>query len=171
MSSLSKLPPHVARELRRHVSPKPLPKTAQATPDPTMTATPRSWILGGCIGLVAVAGTFPLLVKWWITPLTDKEEALTASQIRRGAFNNSGSKDVGRDPNYWQVKNGTLEGNQYLKQSGYAAMVENEAPGEKKEPLPGEYLAMPAETMKKHQAQMEAFAKGANKKDLRKIKE
>ena len=41
----------------------------------------------------------------WIRPLTDRDGALTGSQIRRGAFNNSGSKDAGIDP-YWDFKRG-----------------------------------------------------------------
>lgn len=32
--------------------------------------------------------------------LYDSEEGLTGSQIQRGAFMNSGSKDVGRDPEW-----------------------------------------------------------------------
>ena len=31
---------------------------------------------------------------------------LSAAQIRRGAFNNSGSRDAGKDP-YWDFKTGT----------------------------------------------------------------
>eukprot|EP00581_Thalassiosira_minuscula_P008401 CAMPEP_0183710188 /NCGR_PEP_ID=MMETSP0737-20130205/5995_1 /TAXON_ID=385413 /ORGANISM="Thalassiosira miniscula, Strain CCMP1093" /LENGTH=92 /DNA_ID=CAMNT_0025938413 /DNA_START=208 /DNA_END=486 /DNA_ORIENTATION=- len=41
----------------------------------------------------------------WIQPLSERDGALTGSQIRRGAFNNSGSKDVGVDP-YWDFKRG-----------------------------------------------------------------
>lgn len=41
----------------------------------------------------------------WIQPLSERDGALTGSQIRRGAFNNSGSKDVGKDP-YWDFKKG-----------------------------------------------------------------
>ena len=33
-------------------------------------------------------------------------QALTHAQIRRGAFNNSGSRDAGKDP-YWDFKTGT----------------------------------------------------------------
>lgn len=41
----------------------------------------------------------------WIQPLTDRDAELTPGQIRRGAFNNSGSKDAGKDP-YWNFKKG-----------------------------------------------------------------
>mmetsp|Transcript_23443 Transcript_23443/g.36843 ORF Transcript_23443/g.36843 Transcript_23443/m.36843 type:complete len:93 (+) Transcript_23443:1-279(+) len=47
----------------------------------------------------------PYLFINWINPLTDRNDALTKSQIRRGAFNNSGSTDVGKDP-YWDFKRG-----------------------------------------------------------------
>jgi hypothetical protein len=40
-----------------------------------------------------------------INPLTERDDTLTGSQIRRGAFNNSGSKDAGKDP-YWDFKRG-----------------------------------------------------------------
>ena len=41
----------------------------------------------------------------WIQPLTERDSELTGSQIRRGAFNNSGSRDAGKDP-YWDFKRG-----------------------------------------------------------------
>jgi hypothetical protein len=47
----------------------------------------------------------PYLFINWIQPLNDRDSALTGSQIRRGAFNNSGSKDAGKDP-YWDFKRG-----------------------------------------------------------------
>ena len=47
----------------------------------------------------------PFLFINWIQPLTDRDDALTAGQIRRGAFNNSGSRDAGKDP-YWHFKKG-----------------------------------------------------------------
>ena len=37
--------------------------------------------------------------------MTERDGELTGSQIRRGAFNNSGSKDAGKDP-YWDFKRG-----------------------------------------------------------------
>ena len=40
-----------------------------------------------------------------IRPLSERDDPLTGSQIRRGAFNNSGSRDVGKDP-YWDFKRG-----------------------------------------------------------------
>eukprot|EP00586_Coscinodiscus_wailesii_P021883 CAMPEP_0172493496 /NCGR_PEP_ID=MMETSP1066-20121228/24955_1 /TAXON_ID=671091 /ORGANISM="Coscinodiscus wailesii, Strain CCMP2513" /LENGTH=73 /DNA_ID=CAMNT_0013263697 /DNA_START=310 /DNA_END=531 /DNA_ORIENTATION=+ len=38
-------------------------------------------------------------------PLNSREEPLNSSQIRRGAFNNSGSRDGGIDPD-WDFKTG-----------------------------------------------------------------
>ena len=106
----SKIPPHVARELRRHVArtnPKAAPKTSSASNNNTSTDSSfsRPKVVAGC---VALAGTFyavPYLFINWIQPLSERDDALVGGQIRRGAFNNSGSKDVGKDP-YWDFKHG-----------------------------------------------------------------
>jgi hypothetical protein len=58
----------------------------------------------------------------WVGRLNDKDEALTAAQIRRGAFNNSGSRDVGRDPN-WDFSKGL-----YKKDADYEAMFARDNP-------------------------------------------
>jgi hypothetical protein len=94
-----------------------------------------------------------LLATWWIT-LNEKETPLTAAQARRGAFNNSGSKDVGKDEN-WNFETG-----QYKKDVGYYAMYQEEGNNKR---MPGEFLAMPSETMAKHQQKIEDFAKGKAK--------
>mmetsp|Transcript_18756 Transcript_18756/g.31612 ORF Transcript_18756/g.31612 Transcript_18756/m.31612 type:complete len:151 (-) Transcript_18756:217-669(-) len=106
----SKIPPHVARELRRHVArtnPKAAPKTSSASSNNNTTDSSfsRPKVVAGC---VALAGTFyavPYLFINWIQPLSERDDALVGGQIRRGAFNNSGSKDVGKDP-YWDFKHG-----------------------------------------------------------------
>ena len=106
----SKIPPHVARELRRHVArtnPKAAPKNTAASNNNTNTDSSfsRPKVVAGC---VALAGTFyavPYLFINWIQPLSERDDALVGGQIRRGAFNNSGSKDVGKDP-YWDFKHG-----------------------------------------------------------------
>jgi hypothetical protein len=107
------IPPHVARELRRHVA-RSKPKAASSSSSSSTTSNnnnstdssfSRPKVVAGC---VALAGTFyavPYLFINWIQPLSERENALTGGQIRRGAFNNSGSKDVGKDP-YWDFKRG-----------------------------------------------------------------
>jgi hypothetical protein len=42
-------------------------------------------------------------------PLISREGALTGSQTMRGPYINSGSRDVGRDPD-WDLKRGTYKG-------------------------------------------------------------
>ena len=56
--------------------------------------------LGASISLFVVASSFPLLAWWWIENLNERDDALTAAQTRRGAFMNSGSRDIGRDPDW-----------------------------------------------------------------------
>jgi len=104
----------------------------------------------------STAASFPLLATWWIK-LNEKETPLTAAQNRRGAFNNSGSRDVGRDPN-WDFEKG-----QYKKDAGYFAIFQEEATGRKR--MPGEFLAMPPDAMRRHQQKIEDFAHGRARND------
>ncbi|KAA0148980.1 hypothetical protein FNF27_03759 [Cafeteria roenbergensis] len=63
------------------------------------------------VGALLVAGGFasiPFLFTKSQVRLTDKEGSLTGTQIQRGAFLNSGSKDVGVDPD-WDLKTGTYK--------------------------------------------------------------
>ncbi|KAL7476419.1 hypothetical protein ACHAW6_002287 [Cyclotella cf. meneghiniana] len=100
----SKIPPHVARELRRHVStPLSSPKTSPTTSSSLFSFDPK--VLAGCLALTATMAAVPYFFMHAIRPLNERDDALTGSQIRRGAFNNSGSKDVGKDP-YWDFKRG-----------------------------------------------------------------
>jgi hypothetical protein len=62
-------------------------------------------VLAGCLVLTATMTIVPYAFINWIRPLSERDDALTGSQIRRGAFNNSGSRDVGKDP-YWDFKHG-----------------------------------------------------------------
>lgn len=100
----SKIPPHLARELRRHV-------VKQSTSSSTNNATSQSFsfsdpkVLAGCLALTATMTAVPYFFMNWIQPLTERDGELTGSQIRRGAFNNSGSRDAGKDP-YWDFKRG-----------------------------------------------------------------
>ena len=150
-SVFRKLPPEVARELRRHVSPRPLPKAVQKPTGMQEEQKKRlQWVLAGCVALTATAASFPLISTWWISNLNAKEESLTAAQVRRGAFNNSGTKDVGRDPN-WDFAKG-----EYKKDAGYFAIFNEE----QKKKLPGEFHAVHPDKIKDHEKNIEAFAKG-----------
>ena len=67
---------------------------------------------------------------------------------------NTGTRDVGRDPD-WEG------GVHKLKtEAGYAALVEQEKETRK---LSGEFLALPAEQMQKHEEKMKAFAEGRSR--------
>ncbi|KAL7549600.1 hypothetical protein ACHAWF_012869 [Thalassiosira exigua] len=115
----SKIPPHVARELRRHVAKsRPPPSSAGAGPSsPARADAPtshyfssfsRPQVLAGCLALTATMTVVPYGFVSWLDGkggLVERDGALTGSQIRRGAFNNSGSRDVGRDP-YWDFARG-----------------------------------------------------------------
>eukprot|EP00584_Thalassiosira_punctigera_P007699 CAMPEP_0172531402 /NCGR_PEP_ID=MMETSP1067-20121228/4834_1 /TAXON_ID=265564 ORGANISM="Thalassiosira punctigera, Strain Tpunct2005C2" /NCGR_SAMPLE_ID=MMETSP1067 /ASSEMBLY_ACC=CAM_ASM_000444 /LENGTH=154 /DNA_ID=CAMNT_0013315781 /DNA_START=82 /DNA_END=546 /DNA_ORIENTATION=- len=109
----SKIPPHVARELRRHVAKRGAPTAGSSSsggPSPSSSATSdfsfsRPKVLAGCFALTATMTIVPYVFVNWIQPLSDRDGALTKSQIRRGAFNNSGSTDAGKDP-YWDFKRG-----------------------------------------------------------------
>ena len=120
----------------------------------------------GCLAFTAAAASIPLAAHAWIgggnenNSLTDREGALTAPQVRRGAFLNTGSRDVGRDPE-WEGRRHRL-----ANRAGYAGIHEDER-GQEREAaasLPGESLAMPAGDLKKHEEKIRAFAvgKGSN---------
>eukprot|EP00621_Florenciella_sp_RCC1693_P014494 CAMPEP_0182528398 /NCGR_PEP_ID=MMETSP1323-20130603/4488_1 /TAXON_ID=236787 /ORGANISM="Florenciella parvula, Strain RCC1693" /LENGTH=100 /DNA_ID=CAMNT_0024737511 /DNA_START=1 /DNA_END=303 /DNA_ORIENTATION=+ len=66
-------------------------------------------VVGGC---VIVVGMVPLLIRQFQTErMIDSEQPLTGSQVQRGPFLNTGSKDVGRDPE-WDLKQGRYTGKQ-----------------------------------------------------------
>jgi hypothetical protein len=58
--------------------------------------------MGGLVALCAFFGSAPLILKQRNdgNNLTTQEKPLTGSQIMRGAFLNTGSKDVGRDKDW-----------------------------------------------------------------------
>ena len=111
--------------------------------------------LGGSILLTATAASFPLLATWWIGNLAKKDDALTAPQVRRGAFVNSGTRDVGKDPE-WDFEKGM-----HKTKSGYAAIAEEES-----EKLPSAYLALGPKAMKKHEQDLADFAKGKKRPEV-----
>jgi hypothetical protein len=116
MSAPSKIPPHIARELARHVKPtsnKTTTLSSQSRKNNYKNNNSNSnnnnktmKTVVGCFAFVGVTASIPLWAMKWIGPLNEKDGALTGGQIRRGAFNNSGSRDVGKDP-MWDFRTGT----------------------------------------------------------------
>ena len=88
----SKIPPHVARELKRHVVKQQQKTTSSSSPNSNGSSSSK--VLAGVLALTGTMTVVPYLFINWIQPLTDRDEELTQSQIRRGAFNNSGSRKV-----------------------------------------------------------------------------
>jgi hypothetical protein len=169
---LQKLPPHVARELRRHISPKPLVSpfakvkaqnhaASQHRLQPQQSSGQHRMVFIGCTALTVLAGCTPLLLYYWVKPLNESDVPLTAPQIRRGAFQNSGSKDVGKDYD-WDFHTGT-----HKLRAGYGNInTDNEdststiTTNGKDNTLPAEFLAMAPNELKKVEDKIEAFAKG-----------
>jgi hypothetical protein len=139
---LDDFPPAVRRELLRHVTVRTTTtaQQAQTQQNQQQQHTARSassnnrpsmkYVLAGCIALTATAASFPLVATWWIqvaneSKMHSKPGGLTAAQNRRGVFMNSGSKDVGADPD-WDFQRGV-----YTKPTGYAAEVDRMTEQEK----------------------------------------
>jgi hypothetical protein len=118
-NTLRKLPPDVRRELLRHVK----PPRAKATQTETKKKS-STRILVGCTVFIGAAATLPYWASRTIGNLTDRDEALTHAQVRRGAFLNSGSRDAGKDTN-WDWKNGT-----YVYPKGFAEHLKKQNPNE-----------------------------------------
>src|SRR5210317_1201842 len=93
---LKNLHPDVARELLRHV--KPNPRLAKTNTN-NKNSSSSTKVLLGCTAFVAFAGSLPYWATQTIGNLTEKEEALSAAQVRRVVFMNSGSTDAVYDPN------------------------------------------------------------------------
>ena len=128
--SKQKIPPHVAAELRRHVAATKKhasskgEKSGGSSQDGSGGGWSKGTTLAACCAFTAAAGSIPYLVMKHFKPLNEREEALTHAQIRRGAFMNSGSRDVGKDP-MWDFKTGTR-----IKDKGYVELFEkDEGPG------------------------------------------
>lgn len=68
-------------------------------------------VLGGALAFAGACAYIPMysIKKMGGKNLTTQHEALTGSQIQRGAFLNSGSKDAGADPD-WDMQAGTYKG-------------------------------------------------------------
>ena len=116
----SKIPPHVARELARHL----VKKTSSSTVGASTTNPPQQQkrVLFGTLAFLGAAFSIPFVAMQWVGRLTDKEEGLTPAQVRRGAFNNSGSRDVGRD-NKWDFQKGV-----YKKDEDYQSIFAKDNP-------------------------------------------
>uniref|UniRef100_A0A7S0T8G9 Uncharacterized protein n=1 Tax=Pseudo-nitzschia delicatissima TaxID=44447 RepID=A0A7S0T8G9_9STRA len=129
-NAFKKLSPEVRRELLRHVKPSSngSQKTKQAAQrleesQQARNAKTKRWLLG-CVGFVGCAATLPYYVTQKIGNLTARDDPLTAAQVRRGAFMNSGSRDAGKDTN-WDLKNG-----QYVYPKGFAEHLKMQNPEE-----------------------------------------
>ena len=124
-----KLAPEVRRELLRHVKPKNanerLLNQHQKMQDAGSERSQKMkrWLLG-CVGFVGCAATLPYYATQKIGSLTDRDDPLTAAQVRRGAFMNSGSRDAGKDTN-WDLKTGT-----YVYPKGFAEHLKMQNPEE-----------------------------------------
>lgn len=167
-NKLKNLPPHVVRELRRHIAPPTATAATTATSSnphqqqqqtqqqrPKMSNGMKA-ALGGTIVLTATAASFPLLATWWIGNLAQKDDPLTAPQVRRGAFLNSGTRDVGKDPE-WDFTTGV---HKQTKASGYAGIAQQQEAEEDARPLPAAFLALGSNTMKKHEQELADAAMG-----------
>uniref|UniRef100_A0A6U0SVR4 Uncharacterized protein n=1 Tax=Eucampia antarctica TaxID=49252 RepID=A0A6U0SVR4_9STRA len=119
----TKIPPHIARELRRHIgrstNSNPLQKNIS-------NAGERSKIpiLIGCTIFTCITFSVPFIATHWIGSLNERDEALNPSSTRRGAFNNSGSRDAGKDP-MWDFKTGTR-----IKDKDYVDLFTKDNPNE-----------------------------------------
>ncbi|KAF1313279.1 hypothetical protein FI667_g17526, partial [Globisporangium splendens] len=83
-------------------------------PQPQLRAARKSGGNKGVVGFALVVGTaffsIPFLAHFTKTEnLTRKTDALNASQIRRGVYLNTGSKDAGVDPD-WDFRTNTWRG-------------------------------------------------------------
>lgn len=119
------MPPEVARELRRHISPRPLKQmsntqraAAQQQLADQQQKRSSGWVLAGCVAFTGAAFSIPFVAQQWIGNLNSRDDPLTHAQIRRGAFMNSGSTDAGKDP-HWDFRKG-----QYKKDDNYWAIFD-----------------------------------------------
>ena len=79
-------------------------------------------VLLACTVFIGCAASIPYIATAWITNLTDRDDPLTRAQVRRGAFQNSGSIDAGKDPN-WDWKQG-----KYVYPPGFAEHLKQQSP-------------------------------------------
>ena len=127
MTMASKIPPHVAREMQRHIQPvaKKVASDGGGTGSSSSSSGKNTMrTLAGLVVFTGMTASIPYWALKWIRPLNARDEALTHAQIRRGAFNNSGSRDAGKDHN-WDLKTG-----QYIYPKGFAEHLKMQDPKE-----------------------------------------
>lgn len=119
------LPPDVQRELLRHVKPARVASAKSDAASSSSHSKKNYWpIVAACTTFVGFGAFLPYWATQTIGNLTDRDEALTAAQVRRGAFLNSGTHDAGKDPN-WDWKNG-----RYVYPKGFAEHLKRQNPDE-----------------------------------------
>jgi hypothetical protein len=125
-TKLKNLPPEVRRELLRHVAPPASRKNPAGGSSASSSSGGKTYwpLVAGCTAFVGFGASLPYWASQTIGNLTDREEALTAAQVRRGAFLNSGTRDAGKDPN-WDWKNG-----EYVYPKGFAEHLKRQNPDE-----------------------------------------
>lgn len=77
MTGASKIPPHIARELRRHVKPKAKASSGASAGKNTNkkpTDNGKLYTFLGCTAFVGVTASFPFFGMAWIGPLSDRDE-------------------------------------------------------------------------------------------------
>jgi hypothetical protein len=132
--AFNKLSPEVRRELLRHVKPSSTSNTQKQAADHLRARQQRledagserynsskKWLIG-CVGFVGLSASIPYIATQKIGSLTARDDPLTPGQVRRGAFNNSGSRDAGKDTN-WDLKTGT-----YIYPKGFAEHLKMQDP-------------------------------------------
>ena len=77
-----------------------------------MAARRNLFVAAGLVAFVGCTASVP----WFVSQrmfagknLQQSDKALTGSQVQRGAYMNTGSTDIGPDPN-WDFKNGKYRG-------------------------------------------------------------
>lgn len=109
MTAARKISQNISKELQRHVQRQTKsrfqPGKGSFNDSTNGTSSKKLRTFFGCVGFVGLTASLPLWFMKWIEPLNERDGVLTQAQIRRGAFNNSGSRDAGKDPN-WDFRKG-----------------------------------------------------------------
>jgi len=78
--------------------------------------SPRNWpLVVGLVGFTSLMAAVPLLLQQRHrrltsgVPMSASDRPLSSGEVRRGVYLNTGSKDVGPDPD-WNFRNGTYKG-------------------------------------------------------------
>ena len=107
------------------MKPRRTPSNSASKAGPDSGKGKNLWpLVAGCTAFVSFGAFLPYWATQTIGNLTDRDEALTAAQVRRGAFLNSGTTDAGKDTN-WDWKNG-----RYVYPKGFAEHLKRQNPNE-----------------------------------------